>query len=350
MTTSGHTPTEILEWSQDRPDWQRDALRRLFSAGELTQKDLDELVQLCKAAKGLAESTSPKVLSREHLATKSAGADATSLVTLTHHRGANALAGEQTITFGTHLTVVYGQNAAGKSGYARILKQACRSRFREDILGNLLSGTAPVKLQATITFRQGALGQPAAWTVDSPASDALAAVSVFDAGCAPVYLRDKTDVAFRPFGLDIFDRLAALCGEVRNRLELEKARLGALTPILPAFAEGTTPRYLIDHLTPLTSLDDVRALATLSEKEGARLEELRAHQRDLLAADHKQRARELTLRAERVDLLSRHVSGLFAIFRGSALAELGTSAEALRVAQASLDLLRKAALTSGVHR
>lgn len=345
MPTNNDVFTEILGWSMNRPGWQRDALRRLFSADEITPRDLDELVHLCKAARGLAEPASPKVLAREHLATRSPGADATSLAALTHHRGANALAAGQTITFGPHLTIVYGQNAAGKSGYARILKQACRSRFSEPILGNLLSGRAPEKVQATITFCQGAQEIPIEWAVGSPPSDALAAVSVFDSGCAPVYLRDKTDVAFRPFGLDIFDRFAALCGEVRSRLESEKARLNALAPILPTFPEGTKTRSLIDHLSSLTNADAVRALATLSEKEQTRLSELLAHQRDLHAADPKQRARELTSRAERVALLSRHVAGLFAIFRGSALDQLRTTAEALRVAQASLDLLRTTVLT-----
>lgn len=34
---------EILEWSQDRPAWQRDALRRLVLYGELSDDDLRAL-------------------------------------------------------------------------------------------------------------------------------------------------------------------------------------------------------------------------------------------------------------------------------------------------------------------
>jgi hypothetical protein len=337
--------SEILEWSRDRPGWQRDALRRLFSAEEIAPKDIDDLVRICKAARGLADPTAPKPLAKEHVATKVAGADATFLISLIHHRGANALAAGQTITFGTNLTIIYGQNAAGKSGYARILKQACRSRFTEPILGNLLSGSAPAKAQATITFRQGAEGTSAEWNMDSLPSDALAAVSVFDSRSAPVYLRDKTDVAFRPFGLDVFDRLASLCSDVRNRLEGEKAKLGAAAHALPSVPEGTRVRSLLGHLSALTSAESVRALATLSPKEQARLDELRAHQRDLRAADPKQRARELTSKADRFDLLGRHVASLFATFGTAALEELQTAAHALRVARDSLELLRKTALT-----
>jgi hypothetical protein len=111
---------EILAWSQDRVDWQRDALRRLLSCGEISQADIEELVQLCKAGKGLANPIPATPVSEENLPTKGVDADSTVLISLTHHRGANALATEQTITFGPSLTVVYGQNAAGKSGYARI--------------------------------------------------------------------------------------------------------------------------------------------------------------------------------------------------------------------------------------
>src|SRR5207249_8442659 len=138
--------------------------------------------------------------------------DPVTLVSVTHNRGVNALAPDQTITFGENLTVVFGLNAAGKSGYTRILKRACRSRFTEDILGNVLSGEAPLKAQATIRFREAA-----------KETDALSAVSVFDAHCVPVYLKDKTDVAFRPFGLDVFDKLSSVCGEVRSRLAKESA-------------------------------------------------------------------------------------------------------------------------------
>src|SRR5437763_1232266 len=38
----------ILEWSLDRPAWQRDALRRIVQAQKLTDADIVELVALCK--------------------------------------------------------------------------------------------------------------------------------------------------------------------------------------------------------------------------------------------------------------------------------------------------------------
>ena len=46
---------EILEWSKSRYPWQREALRRLVVGGELSNEDVQELGEFCKAAHGLAE-------------------------------------------------------------------------------------------------------------------------------------------------------------------------------------------------------------------------------------------------------------------------------------------------------
>jgi hypothetical protein len=133
---------EILEWSYDRPVWQRDALRRLVLNGELSSDDIDALTNICKGAYGLAEQGNITPLAKDDVPVKTAGSAPVSLLSIFHHRGVNALAEDQTLKFGPNLTVVYGDNAAGKSGYIRILKSACRARGQEQILGNVISGAA----------------------------------------------------------------------------------------------------------------------------------------------------------------------------------------------------------------
>jgi len=38
----------ILSWSENRPQWQRDALRRIVLNGQLDRSDIKELTELCK--------------------------------------------------------------------------------------------------------------------------------------------------------------------------------------------------------------------------------------------------------------------------------------------------------------
>ncbi len=336
---------DILEWSKGRLGWQRDALRRIFSAGPLTAADFDDLADLCKAAHGLSPSRTADVLAEKHLAITGAAETPVRLISVTHHRGVNALAPEQMVSFGEHLTIVYGQNATGKSGYTRILKRACRSRSTEGILGNVLSGHAPLTPQATIRFHDGTKEVSHAWTSNASPAAQLAAVSVFDAQSAPVYLRDKTDVAFRPFGLDVFDRLSVACAEVRKRLEDEQRKLAVSTAVLPSLPEGTKAKALVDTLTGLTKVDEVRVLVTLLPEEQHRLKDLQEQRRDVMVANPKQRARELSLKADRIALIERHVATLAEVFADARLKALCSAAESLDKSRTALITLRKTALT-----
>src|SRR5262245_16799762 len=98
---------ELVEWSQGRPAWQRDALRRLVLNGELSDHDIRALTDICKSKHGLVEQQDIAPLTKEHVPEKTASRTPVSLVSIFHHRGVNALAGDQTLKFVPNLTVVY---------------------------------------------------------------------------------------------------------------------------------------------------------------------------------------------------------------------------------------------------
>ena len=234
----------------------------------------------------------------------------------------NALAEDQTLSFGPNLTVVYGDNAAGKSGYIRILKSACRARGREEILGNVVSGAAPLSPVVSINYRVGSEPKPREW-VGSGEDKSISRVSVFDTQCAAVYLTEKTDVAFRPFGLDLFDKLVRACKDVRTRLEREQSGL-AFNPLLPLPAQipdGTAAAKLLASISSLTKREAVLALA-LSPDEDARLATLQRSLIDLQANDPKKLAQQLNLRAGRVQAFARLLSGIEAALSAPTIARL----------------------------
>ena len=302
---------EILDWSQDRPAWQRDALRRLVLHGELSDDDIRALTDICKSAYGLAEEQDIAPLTKEHVPEKTASSAPVSLVSIFHQRGVNALAEDQTLKFGPKLTVVYGDNAAGKTGYTRILKSACRARGQERILGNVVSGATPLSPVVSIKYNVGTEPEPREWTWNG--EDAfISKVSVFDTKCAAVYLTEKTDVAFRPFGLDLFDKLAKACKTVRAGLESERRSLlsNALDAVQAQIPEGTAVAKLIANITSLTEPEKVQTLASLSPEEEARLLLLNKSLFDLQADDPEKLIRQLSLRSGRVQKLARHLKDL----------------------------------------
>ena len=301
---------EILKWSQsrDRPVWQRDALRRLVLKGELSEDDIRELEEICKSAYGLAEQQDTIPLTRVHIPKDATGSAPVTLQSIYHHRGVNALAEGQTLKFTPGLTLVYGDNAAGKTGYIRILKSACRARGKEDILGNVVSGHTPLTPSVEIKYTIGHDSDAREWTGQGE-DDFISRVSVFDTQCSAVYLTEKTDVAFYPLGLDLFDKLVKACKNIRSSLEIEQRALGSgdLTALKMQVPEGTAVAKLLENITSLTRPETVSGLARLSPEEQVRLNLLEQSLRDLQANDPEKLARQLTLLSGRIRLLVQHL-------------------------------------------
>jgi len=300
---------EIQTWSADRPMWQRDALRRLVMNGELGADDIDALTAICKGEHGLTERSAAQPLAKEHVPEGGGAAQAVSLESIFHHKGVNALAENQTLKFASGLTIVYGDNGAGKTGYIRILKQACRARGQETILGNVaMTGAAPPKPIVSIKYGVGTDDAAREWT-GGDADEFVSRVSIFDTQCAAVYLNERTDVAFLPFGLDLFDKLVRACKAVRAKLEAEQRALNtnALANVIAQIPPGTAAAKLVSGITLFTKLEDVQAIARLKPEEQERLALLGKSLQDLQANDPQKLIAQLTLRSNRVRALADHL-------------------------------------------
>src|SRR5882724_5879057 len=93
MTASINVLQEILTWSKDRPNWQRDGLRRLVMNGELTEQYVRDLADICKGDYGLAKKKAVNALAaEEHVPAAASKAPAISLESIFHSKGVNALA------------------------------------------------------------------------------------------------------------------------------------------------------------------------------------------------------------------------------------------------------------------
>src|SRR5690606_20350453 len=115
---------DLVAWAEKRPAWQRDALRRLVTGETLDDQAIAELTELC-----LDPTRTHTPISQSHIVAETSAAEPISLVSIKNPTAINALASQQELSFEpAGLTVIYGDNGSGKSGYVRVLKHACRSR------------------------------------------------------------------------------------------------------------------------------------------------------------------------------------------------------------------------------
>lgn len=299
---------DILEWTKTLPEWQRDAARRLFQKPEgLSDQDYSELYALLRAAHDLPGegNLTPTPLSEDHLPSSSASSTEFVLKTLRDLKHVNCIAPDQSLCFEpTGMTVVYGGTGSGKSGYARVLKRACRARdTKEPVLPDATDPDENDSIpEAMFDIEVGGSPAEVQWSAEGDAPAELSPIAVFDCHCARLYLTEEQDVMYLPYGLDIVEALAnAVLPELERRLSQELAALNTdATPFAHLHGETEVGR-LIAGLSYESDREQLTKLATVTPEETKRTAEL---EQTLGDADPAAKAQELRLSAQRLKQLA----------------------------------------------
>jgi recombinational DNA repair ATPase RecF len=134
--------------------------------------------------------------------------------------GVNALVSNQVLEFHSNLTIIYGVNGSGKSGYVRLLKNAFFSRAKEEISPNIYQEEANKQIKANMYFSSGNHTYHLVYPNDKNRTEFLQ-FSVFDKKCAITHLDGKNQYEFKPAGLLFFSSLIDAYKKVEQLLHAE---------------------------------------------------------------------------------------------------------------------------------
>jgi hypothetical protein len=274
---------DLHTWFSDQPTWQQDLARRLATSPQLDDAEYDDALRMVKAAHGaLADDESapaPQPVALDDLPAD-AMTGAPRLTGFGRLRGVGAVSVEQELRFAASgLTVIYGQNAVGKTTYVRALKRVCRAVDCDtQVRGNVFAplGASTDAPTAKVEFQQAGQSRAQQLDLTDPEDLGLEAISVFDAQCAELYVDEQNAVAFVPAALRVLARLATTQDRMRGDLSRQADALAREVPTFPELNADTEVTRFVTALSADTNLDELRALAELSYEERARLAELRA--------------------------------------------------------------------------
>lgn len=338
--------TSILNWSRQRPDWQRDALRRIVESGPLDTDALKELAVICRAKHGLKPATgtapTPMPLAAAHIPGGADGTASVSLSKLSGIQNVGRIVSDQEIVFGAApgLTVIYGENGAGKSGYARVIKKACRARGTpQDIKPDAFDATAPGPAKARIDCRVGTLDTPVDWTDGSAADPRLGNIFVFDSFSARVHVGEDGPACFKPRGLDVLPELAKACDTLSAELKKEfdaTVAENSKTAQGWKYTMSTVVGKLINTLGATTKPETIEAAASFADTDEKRLAEIAA----TLSTDPKLKAADTTAVANRIRNFAETAQSLATSVDDTAMQNLG---DAINDAEATATAAKAAA-------
>ena len=332
---------EILKWAKGLPTWQQDAISRLIAKGTLDAADTEDIYALLKSAHGIADPKG-RVAKPVDLASVPSEPNASSLVQVTCIRDlqhVNALAEKQSLPIApSGLTVIYGGNGAGKSGYSRVLKRACKARDQSELVhpnAALASGKSG-KATAVFDLLINGVASSVTWIDKQAAPDVLGTISIFDSRCARAYIDEQDDFSYVPYGLDVLEGLARTFNQLKGMVEAESSKsIPNMLPFASLSATNTAVGKLLSGLNAKTEVSAIEAICTMSSDEALRLIAL---EKGLKEGNPKEKAQQLTLRRGRFIKFNERCAEKIALVADEKLNELRSLVEASRSARAAADL------------
>jgi len=189
-------------------------------------------------------------------------------------KNVNALAAGQSIAFAPKLTVIFGENAAGKTGYVRVLKRAAAVRTAETILPNVNTASAG-PASARFVYAIGTTETPLDWH-DEAGVAPLNRIDVFDSRATLLHVDTDLTYIYTPGELSRFPLVQRGIEHIRTRLEAAiKDASTTANPFLAHFDRASRLYAFIESLGAATDLNKLHQFASVPAEEEVQVPTLR---------------------------------------------------------------------------
>ena len=321
---------DIIDWVETKPVFWQVAIDRLVRNNKLSDADISELIEICKADFGLSELEFDRVNfeSLRAFIGKATNNNNITLSKIFNIGNLSALSKTSELEFAPRgLTLVYGDNGSGKSSYVSILKHVCNTRGHKPSLnGNLYDPDCfGNDKKADIEYVLEGTRRNIVSLINTEVNDAaLKSVDVFDTSSANHYIEGEDEIAFIPQGLSILEKFASGLKSIEDEFHKERSGLSLqkFDHALLEVSEGSTAKSFLNNLNSETTLDELRAESGWDLNKTAKMQVLRKEIEKLNGSDPKKIARENKEKISRFKILKSKFQALEDALSSQALADI----------------------------
>jgi hypothetical protein len=265
----------LSEWANSSDEWVRYIVRQVLSGGgPLAAEDTSVAYSLFRQEKAFDSRELP---TEERLATPAREDEVIEPLTLTslsEVTGVNALVEGGLIEPHEGLTILFGENGTGKTGYSRIFKALAASRTADVILGNI-EATAPQSQAALVGYTLGSDARTYSWTGQQGVAP-FTRMSIFDSPSVSFHVDDDLEYVYVPATLALFNHVIAGIKAVQAQIGDAVSDLqSGSTGIVARFPRGATVYPLIETLGAATDLEQLKGMADSDPQIDQRIADLR---------------------------------------------------------------------------
>ncbi len=266
----------LVDWANSQQNWVRGIVAEVLATrGPVPEEPLRHVFAL---ALGEWELSNEGIDHAPALTTGVSASDAQETLVLSALRNVenvNRLAQSQEIAFNAGMTVLFGENASGKSGYVRILKRLAAVRSVEDILPDITRPAMASTSSASIEYEFAGANAILEWSGEAGVPP-FTRLGIFDSRAALLHVDEDLNYRYMPRDLALFEHTHEAIRATRARLEAARnAKQPTSNAFLPRFQPGSIIYAKILTLGTTTDLVELEALAELSSDEELRVQALR---------------------------------------------------------------------------
>ncbi|MBN1414341.1 MAG: AAA family ATPase [Bacteroidales bacterium] len=284
---------EIHDWIGRLEYWEQWLAIKILSKQTITDSDVKLAYKYFLEDNGLAEkkTAQPKI----KIAPASSSAAITEdflLSEIKGIKGINALKDEQSIPISKNLSILYGDNGVGKSGYIRILNNAFLSRGDKTLHNNIYSTVRPKEKSCVFKFIDSTNEYELKFPDDSQSYE-FSCYSVFDTFSITAHLTAENVIQFLPNGLEFFDAFSSAVTRVQELLENDIRNNSPANDFIDFFDNETSVKKLVENLSGASDLKVILEKSKISSEELIRLAALEKSLIDLKKVDVTKKVKSL---------------------------------------------------------
>lgn len=268
----------LVAWANDQDHWVRALVGEVLATRRaLSANVIEGSYQLLLAEKGLSGGQGEAVIMPplEFEGNGVASEQSFRLTTLSSLANVNALAADQSIAFHPRMTVLYGENGAGKTGYVRVLKRLGAVRTAEPVLPNIGGGGTSDAPTGSISYELDNKPYSLSWSGEAGVAP-FTRMDIFDSHSVEIHVDGELTYTYTPGELAVFRHTHDAIEAVKERLD--KARAEAQpsgNPYLNKFSREGSIYVKIETLGAATDIAELEKLSAVTDADKEQLEPLK---------------------------------------------------------------------------
>ena len=285
--------SEVKGFAEGLPYWAKYIADKIITGIEISDAEVNTAYSYLQEELKLAEETAkPQITIGNGTGTIGDYKLDLLLTKLAEVEGVNALTENQIIEFSPKLTILYGANGSGKTGYVRLFKKAFYSKAPEEILKNIHLASGHKDVKAKFTFQSAATDIPLIYP-DNQANTEFEQYAVFDGKSVIRHLDQRNEFEFRPAGLSFFAEFTKAVKLIEEKLNADVTAKQSSNDLAYLFEGESEIKTVIENLSDATKIDDLKKHIPVADEDKKKKAELVKEYDDLLLAS-KDKAKEIT--------------------------------------------------------